>query len=417
MRILVHTIFYAPDLTGVAKYTAELCDWLTARGHQVRVVAPPPYYPQWTIKAPYKGWRYVLESAGGVPVRRCPIWMPRRPGGLSRIAYAASFAIASLPVMLYEALRGADLVIAIEPSLLNSPAALMAARIAGAMAWLHIQDFELDLAYDLGQIRRGRRVAEKIETWIMRRFDVVSSISQRLLEKVRSKGVPADSLCHLPNTVNLEEIRPLPHPSPLRERLGIPADRIVALFSGSLGAKQGVETIVDAARILQSDRRILIVICGEGLAASRLRAQASGLVNLLFLPLQPAQELNDLMNLADLHLLPQHAAAAGSVLPSKLIGMLASGRPIIAACQPGSEIDDLVSGCGIITAPGDPQAVASAILDLASDPGARMRMAEAARKRAVQKFGQDSSLHRFERDMLDRMHIAGRGSRVGLAPE
>jgi len=417
MRILVHTIFYAPDLTGFAKYTAELCDWLAARGHQVRVVAPPPYYPQWKIKPPYKGWRYTTESDGGVPVRRCPIWMPRRPGGLSRIAYAVSFAIASLPVMLYEALRGADLVIVIEPSLFNSPAALLAARIAGAMAWLHIQDFELDLAYDLGQIRHGRGLAEKIESWLMRRFDVVSSISQRMLGKVRAKGVAADSLCLLPNTVNLEEIRPLPHRSPRRERLGIPADRIVALFSGSLGAKQGVETIVDAARILQSDQRIFFVICGEGVAASRLRAQASGLANLLFLPLQPAQGLNDLMNLADLHLLPQHAAAAGSVLPSKLIGMLASGRPIVAACQSGSEIDELVAGCGIITAPGDPEAIASAIRRLASDPGERLRMGEAARKQAIQKFAQDSSLHRFERELLDRMHIAGRGSRVGLAPE
>jgi len=416
MRILVHTIFYAPDLTGVAKYTAELCDWLAARGHQVRVVAPPPYYPQWKIKSPYRSWRYAIERGGKVLVRRCPIWIPRRPGGLGRIAYAASFAIASLPVMLYEALRGADLVIVLEPSLFNSPVALMAARIAGAMAWLHIQDFEVDLAYDLGQIRRGRGLAGKIESWVMRRFDVVSSISQRMLEKVRAKGVPADSLCHLPNTVNLEEIRPLPHASPLRERLGIPADRIVALFSGSLGEKQGVETIVDAARILESDRRILIVICGDGVALPRLREQARGLANLRFLPPQPARGLNDLLNLADLHLLPQRAAAAGSVLPSKLISMLASGRPIVAACQPGSEIGDLVSDCGILTAPGDPEAIASAIRKLASDPGARSRMAENARKRAVQKFCQDSILQGFERDLLDRMRGAGR-NRVGLAPE
>lgn len=94
MRILVHTIFYGPDLTGVAKYTTELCEWLVRQGHKVRVIAPPPYYPQWKIKSPYQSWRYASEALGGVLVRRCPIWMPGRPGGVSRIAYELSFALA-----------------------------------------------------------------------------------------------------------------------------------------------------------------------------------------------------------------------------------------------------------------------------------------------------------------------------------
>ena len=254
MKILVHTVFYRPELTGVAKYTTELCEWLIGQGHQVSVVAPPPYYPQWKIQSSYRGWRYASEVVGGVSVRRCPIWIPERPGGLGRIAYGLSFALTSLPVMIFEALRGADLVIMIEPSLFNSPGALVAARVARAILWLHIQDFELDLAYNLGQIRRGRRFAEKIESWVMRRFDVVSSISARMLGKAHVKGVPSDSLYLFPNSVDLSAIRPLPHASPLREQLAIPAGRIVALFSGSLGAKQGVDTVVDAARVLRTNQ-------------------------------------------------------------------------------------------------------------------------------------------------------------------
>jgi colanic acid biosynthesis glycosyl transferase WcaI len=417
MRVLVNTIFYAPDLTGVAKYTSELCEWLASLGHDVRVVAPPPYYPQWKIKSPYRGWQYISEVIDGVIVRRCPIWLPARPAGLGRIAYALSFALTSLPVMLYEASRGADLVMVIEPSFSSSPVALLAARIAGAIAWLHIQDFEIDLAYDLGQMRRGRTLVGMIESWVMKRFDLVSSISERMLAKARSKGVAADSLCILPNSVNLEKIFPLPHVSPLREEFGIPVDRLVALFSGSLGAKQGLETIVDAAHTLEGNPEVLFVVCGDGVAAQSLRERARCFANLRFLPLQPAARLNDLLNLGDVHLLPQQPGAAGSVLPSKLIGMLASGRPIIATCRPGTEIAELVSGCGIIATPGDPEAIASAIRNLASDPATRRRMGKNARNRAVDGFCQDSILRAFELALVDRLRRTGRCGGENLAPE
>lgn len=417
MKILLHTIFYAPDLTGVAKYTAELCEWLAGRGHEVRVVAPPPYYPQWRIARPYRSWRYMTERIGGVSVHRCPIWLPTRPGGIGRIAYALSYALASAPVMFYQALRGADLVLVIEPSLLNAPAALMASRFGSALAWLHVQDYEVELAYGMGQLRHGRRLAERIESWVMRRFDAVSSISLPMVEKAQLKGVATESLALLANSVDLEEIRPLPDGSRLRRELGIASDSVIALFAGSLGAKQGVETAIEAARILAGDSRIVFVVCGDGPEASRLREQAGGAPNVRFLPLQPADRLNDLLNMADVHLLPQQKGAAGSVLPSKLINMLASGRPVIAACGPESEIAELILGCGIAVAPGDLQAMASAICGLAADPEQRERMGEAARKRAVIRFCKDSILQAFERDLLDRLHRAGRCGREGLAPE
>src|SRR5579872_6302004 len=177
MRILVHSINYRPELTGVGKYTTEMCEWLAARGHEVTVVAPPPYYPQWRVAPPYRAWRYSSSVESGVRVRRAPIWIPRLPGGLARIAYTLSFALASAPVLIAEAFRRPDVVFVNEPSFANLPVAWLAARLSGASAWLHIQDFEIDLAYDLGQLRRGRPIARAIERWISRRFDHVSSIS------------------------------------------------------------------------------------------------------------------------------------------------------------------------------------------------------------------------------------------------
>ena len=177
MRILVHSIFYRPDLTGVAKYTAEMCEWLAARGHEVSVIAPPPYFPQWRVRAPYKSWKYVSEVLGGVRVWRSPLWVPKKPGGLRRVLYSLSFFFSSLPLALASAFRFPDVIVAIEPSLLSTVSAWITARLTGAALWLHIQDYEIDLAFDLGQLRTGRRVARAFESWLMRRCDVVSSIT------------------------------------------------------------------------------------------------------------------------------------------------------------------------------------------------------------------------------------------------
>jgi putative colanic acid biosynthesis glycosyltransferase WcaI len=417
MKVLVHTIFYKPELTGVAKYTAELCEWLTAQGHEVRVIAPPPYYPQWRVQEPYGQWRYKNEVLEGVHVQRCPIWLPRRPSGLARSLYSLSFMLASELVVLREVLRRPDMVLVIEPSFMNLPSAWLASRIAGAVAWLHIQDFEIDLAYDLGQLRHGRRLAMAVESWLMKRFDIVSSITRRMIEKAASKGVPSENLYMLPNWVDTSIVRPLPHPSPMRREMGISRDCVVAMFSGSLGTKQGVETIIDAARTLVDDSRLLFVICGDGASSEALRLRARDLNNVRFLPLQPAERLNDLLNLADLHLLPQLPSAAGSVMPSKLIGMLASGRPVVAACSAGTEIAELVTGCGVTVEPGDSGGYAAAIRTLAHDARFRAQLGESARRRALERFSQDSILGDFERELNRRLPSLASHNAAGLASE
>src|SRR5579863_4614183 len=111
MRILIHTINYRPELTGIGKYTTEMSEWLTGQGHEVTVIAPPPYYPQWRVDPPFHQWRYASSTEDGVRVRRAPIWIPRKPGGLSRIAYALSFAVSSFPLLVAEAFRKPDLVL------------------------------------------------------------------------------------------------------------------------------------------------------------------------------------------------------------------------------------------------------------------------------------------------------------------
>ena len=396
--ILNHHIFYRPEPIGVAAYAGQMCEWLTRQGHQVRVVCPPPYYPYWSVRRPYKPWRYQSEVLDGVHVTRCPIWVPSQPRGITRALYAASFALSSLPALIGEAFRRPDVIFVTEPSFLNAVASLAAAKCCGALSWMHVQDFELDIAFDLGHFRDRwpRGLIRSIESLVMRQFDVVSTISGRMMERLAAKGVAEQRRVLFPNWVDTGAIFPMDGPSPLRRELGIPDDVIVTLYSGSMGAKQGIEQLIEAARLLADRPMIRIVICGDGLGVAKLQAVAHDLPNIRFLSLQPPERLNALLNLADVHTLPQKPSVADSVMPSKLIGMLASGRPVVATAREGSEVAAVVQKCGIVVPPENPAALASAIAALSENEQERIRLGAKARAYAAQNFGRDIILGAFE---------------------
>ena len=124
-----------------------------------------------------------------------------------------------------------------------------------------------------------------------------------------------------------------------------------------------MHVLIDAARRLVEERAIVFVIAGDGPAKTSLLARAGDLPNIRFLPLQPADRLNDLLNMADLHALPQDKGAADLVFPSKLAGMLASGRPVAVTADVGTELAEMLAGVASVTPAGDAEALASAISD------------------------------------------------------
>jgi len=403
MRILIIGINYAPELTGIGKYTGEMAEWLAYRGHDIRVVTAPPYYPAWQVWAGYSSWKYRLEYLEGVSVYRCPLWVPKRVSGIKRLVHLASFAISSIPALFVQVLWKPHVVINIAPAFLTAPAALLAARLSGAKSLLHIQDFELEAAFALGLIKISflQRLAGSLESWIIRSFDRVSTISHRMLENLWEKGIARSRSLLFPNWVDTNEIYPLKKHSPMRDELGISHDTVVALYSGNMGQKHGLEILVDAAQKLKSNRKIRFVLCGEGVAHSITQIMTSELLNVKLLPLQPAEKLNDLLNLADIHLLPQRADVADLVMPSKLTGMLASGRPVVATAHLGTEVARVVKSCGIVVAPGDADAFADALLWLAEHSEERQKLGSAGRDYAVKHMSKETILSGFENYLLE----------------
>lgn len=384
MRILIYTINYFPELTGIGKYNAEMAEWLADHGHEVSIITAPPYYPWWQVQAPYRFWTYHSERIHKVAVYRCPLWVPRQPTGIKRLLHLFSFALTSIPLLLLQVLKRPDVLIVLEPTLFCAPAALAAAYLSSTKTWLHVQDFEVDAALGLGMVKAKSisRFSVKIERWLMNCFDRVSTISDKMLELLSTKGVVQGRRVFLPNWVDAKDIFPLDRASSYRVELGIGEDICVALYSGNMGEKQGLEILLEAAKTLQAEHGLLFVLCGEGAVRARLMQRGEGLSNVRWLPLQPLEKLNDLLNLADVHLLPQRADVADLVMPSKLLGMLASGRPILATALPGTQLAKVVSSCGKVVEPGNAQQIIQGLLEFLRSPQQRMSLGAAARQAA-----------------------------------
>lgn len=413
MKVLIYSMNFHPEQTGIGKYSGEMAFWLSDKGHDVRVICAPPYYPSWRIAEGFSSWKYQLTTEQNVRIFRTPVWIPKRPGGISRVFHLLSFALSSFPVVMISALWKPDVVFTVAPSLASAPAGALVAKLSRSKSWLHVQDFEVDVSFKMGLLkgRLTQFAALWLESRLFQAFDTVSTISDRMRTHLIRKGVDGSRAKMLPNWVDISKIAPVTGVSPYRRELEIPENAKVALFSGSLGEKQGLLCIPLAANLLKGHPNIYFVICGDGVMKKALETASAGLPNVKLLPLQPLAKLNDLLNLADFHLLPQSPEAEDLVLPSKLSGMLASGRPILATCREDTDIAKIVSKCGRVCAPENPHALAEAILSLAGQRQEEIaRLGSTARRLAEDLFSKDKILQSFVNELRPMMPARSSGA-------
>ena len=428
LRILIYGLNSAPELTGIGKYTGEMASWLAVRGHDVRVVTAPPYYPAWRVSSGHANAYRTEHPEPNLTIHRCPLYVPAQPTGSRRMRHLISFALSSLPVVLREAALLPDVVLTIEPTFFGAPTALLAAYIAQAPAWLHVQDFEIDAAFDLGLLPAKGLVhtfALALEGLFTRAFDRVSSISENMIRRAVSKGVPESRTVFFPNWVDTDAVHPLPSgiSNVFREQLGLQGKTVV-LYSGNMGNKQGLEMLAPLASSFAegpstADANVHFLFCGDGAFRPQLEALVRDLPNVTLLPLQPVELLNQLLNAADIHLLPQRADAADLVMPSKLTGMLSSGRPVLATASAGTHLADVIVGSdlGIVVPPEDPGALHAAVSELASSASLRRALGENARAYAVRNLGREQVLLRFEHDLGEVVRGTGRREKAPVIGE
>jgi len=403
VKILILGLNFAPEMIGVGKYTGEMATWLAEQGHDVRVITAPPYYPEWKVRDGYHARGYREERWQQMTVWRCPIWVPRTPSTLKRILHLLSFAASSAPLAVWQALTWRpDIVWTVEPTAFTAPNAWLAARLSKATACLHIQDLEVEAALGLRMLSKSWLI--KSAAWVygclLRRFDQVSTISLQMREQLPSYGVAPKNCGIFQNWVDMERLRPLDRPSSYRGELGLGDDTVIALYSGNMGSKQGVGSLAEVAKRCRDMENLHFVFAGDGSLREEVERETKDLDNVTMLPLQPIERFNDLLNLADIHLLPQRPLTASFALPSKFGGMLASARPAVIQAEEG-ELARVGRTCGLVVRPGATEAMATAVRKLVVDPERRAELGEGARLYALAHLGKDHVLSRHVDQMRD----------------
>ena len=402
MRVIVWGINYAPEFTGIAPHSVALCESLSARGHDVEMVSTFSYYPTWRKLPEDEGKLYRTDVVNGVPVHRCWHFVPERVSAIKRIIHEASFISTSFLRML--ALPRPDVFVVVSPPLALGAAAWKMSWLKRAPFVFHVQDLQPDAALKLGMLRQGWFTSALLwlEAFAYAKAARVSSITRGMLDVFRSKGVPEEKLVYFPNAIALRDAPPPPARGGFRARNGFDADEFIAVYAGNLGVKQGLDVLIEAARLI-TDKRVRVVICGAGAQRDVLgaRVRELGLPNVTMLPLQEGEDYRSLLADVDVCFITQQAGAGNSFFPSKLLGLLAQGKPVIIVADPESELARSVGEghYGLTLPPGQPAELARVLDSLAADPQ-RLAAYSAAGQQYVQQWEKTAVMENFERELV-----------------
>lgn len=401
MNIIVWGINYSPELTGIAPYNTVLCEHLAARGHTVQMVTSFSYYPEWRKLKEDRGRWFRLDRINGVRVHRCWHYVPKKPSTLRRILHEFSFVVTTFFRVL--TLRRADILVTVSPPLLLGMAAWLAGYFKRTPFIFHVQDMQPDAALKMGMVRTGplTRLLYFLEAFSYRKAARVSGISDGMLRAFESKGVPPGKLILFPNGVVLPDLAQLPSRGRFRQRMGFAPDDFLAVYSGNLGVKHGIEILLEAARRLHN-RTLRIVICGDGARRAWLAGQIETLQlkNVILIPLQPEIEYLEMMVDTDLYLVTQQAGSGALFFPSKLLKGLAMGRAVVVVADDGSELTRSArEGQFAVAVPPDrPEELADQLESLARNPEQLRALGEAGR-RYVERFELNRLLPAFESEL------------------
>lgn len=370
MKVVVWGINYAPELTGIGPYNRALCEHLWAAGHEVRMVTTFAYYPAWQKKPEDRGKLYRTDVINGVPVHRCWHYVPKRVTTLKRIFHEASFLTTTFLRLLF--LPRPDIYVVVSPPLLLGLAVRTLQLFKRRPYVFHVQDLQPDAALGLGMLKPSAftRFLYRLEALAYRHAAGVSGISQGMLDAFTRKGVPNARQIYFPNGATLTSLDKLPPRGKFRERNAFKSDEFLAIYSGNLGVKQGLDILVATAKLL-GDQNIRIVICGDGAMRPQLEQAiaAEQLKRLTLLPLQPDREYLEMLVDADVCLVTQQAGSGAAFFPSKLLSVLAVARPVLGVADDTSELRRAINEgrFGHCVPPGDAAQLAQTLRTLAND--------------------------------------------------
>ena len=338
-KICVIGLNYFPEISSTGLYTTEMCEYLS-KHFEVKVITGYPYYPEWKIQEAYSQKNGILEeTVSNVKITRVKQYVPSKVNPVNRLFHYWDFYRKALSVCHKEKF---DMVMVILPNIfLLNLAIKLKKRSPQLKIWVHVQDFEIDAGLEmmknLGKIKTVKNSLHFIEKKLFSKFDVVSTISEGMIMKFDTRGASKEKQFLLPNWADVDFLYPIPK-SPYRKELGIKDNEFVVMYSGNIGKKEDWDILIETIKKIPSEQDIKFVIAGDGNKKEYVHNALKNLKNTILLPLQPKSRLNEFLNLADLHILPQKKNEVDSFMPSKVMGIKATGRPLLCLANQNSSV-------------------------------------------------------------------------------
>lgn len=390
MRILFLSTYFQPDIASTGVLMTQLAEELAQLGHQITILTSMPHYDKNRIWDEYRGKLVKRERHGAINVYRLYLYVPSEKSSfLGRMLNYASFnLLATITGML---VGRHDLIFVPSPPLTNGIVADFLSRFWHVPFVYNVQDIWPDVVIRAG-VMKGQRVISifrRMEQYVYKRATALSVISEGFKQNLIAKGVTPEKICVIPNFFDTEFVHPLSRSNGFSSEHGLDG-KFVILFAGNVGHSQGLETVLDTAKQLADLEDILLLIVGNGVAKDKLIAYAQqlDLKNVHFLPFQPYEVLPAMYASADVCLVPLRKGFTNESVPCKVFTIMASGKPMIASVDEGSDTWQLIQQAqiGLNIEPENPHVMVEAIRKLYADTNLREQLGRNGREHVVQYY-------------------------------
>jgi len=388
MRILFISDNFPPETNAPASRTWEHLKVWVEEGHEVTVITGAPNFPRGRVFEGYRNRLYQTEEMDGIRVVRVWTYIAANKGFAKRILDYLSFMASALLALPRQ--KRPDIIVGTSPQFFTAVAACVAGFLRRRPWVFELRDLWPESIKAVGAMKEGRllRALERLEYFLYRRAAAVVSVTESFRETLVEGGIDRGKIHVVRNGVELDSFTPRDGAPELRRELGLAGDEFVVSFIGTLGMAHGLESLLEAARLLEGERLRLILV-GEGARKEALREKADemGLDNVLFVPGQPRSRMPEFLAASDaclVHL--RRTPLFRTVIPSKIFEAMAMARPIVMGVE--GESADLIeeAGAGLCVEPENSGALAAAVRRLMGDPGLAAELGRKGREAAETRY-------------------------------
>lgn len=394
MKILITSLYFYPDHSGIALYSSDFALYAKSMGHEVEVITGYSFYPKWKKRKEDRRKLFSVEEYKGIKIFRGYIYVPQNPTTITRVLQEFTFLL-SVSVNFFR-VRKPDILVSFTTPISIGFLSSLYKKITRCKLCINIQDFQLEAAGSLGMSKQKLfySILSKLETYSYKNAELITSISDSMIELLKNKkGIPALKIYLWPNWIEVKEYKlALNNKGNFRLANNISSEKKIIAYAGNIGLKQGLEIFIDLADRFKENSSLIFLIIGEGAGKEMLinYAMEKRIDNIHFLPFLNNEEYLRFLNDVDVFFLSQKKTEFDVYFPSKLLGIMVTGKILLLSADKESELHKTIlnNNIGLVADYGDMDKL-SELLDFALNDDAVINTIQTNARLYAEKFDKE----------------------------